>query len=236
MKISIIHPSRNRAMMAAKTANKWLTSAKKRGEIQYIVCVDADDEDIELYKELLPNDVELKISTNKSAIEAINYGSTFAENDLLVVVSDDFSCPFHWDKYLINELSGKSDFLVKTYDGAQPWIITLPIMDRVYYKRFGYIYHPEYRHMFADTEMTHVGHLLGKVIELDVTFKHNHYTSGETAKDHINDKNDRSWAHGEEVYLTRLMRDFDLKETATPKIAMHHITWLKSKGIQVETI
>lgn len=233
MKISLIHPSRSRPQQAAATAKSWLSSAKFPENIEYIFSVDSDDKEVAEYLYLIPESAKMRTHDNRSAIEAINHAATHATGDLLIVVSDDFACPFHWDAALLSMLEGRSDFIVKTQDGAQPWIITLPIMDRVYYERFGYIYYPEFLHMFCDTEMTHVGHLLGKVIELPITFKHNHYTTGRTAKDAVNVKNDATWNQGEKLYLERVMRNFDLpvEDCVQPKIHPQHLRYLMSKGI-----
>lgn len=240
MKISVIHPSRSRPDMAKKTAHKWLSSAKDRGDIEYILSVDSTDPTLDRYDFANELGLLLHIGDNKTAIEAINSSARLAMGnfyppDLLIVVSDDFSCPYHWDEMLRERLHDKSDYLVKTIDGGQPWIITLPIMDRVYYQRFGYVYHPNYLHLFCDTEFTHVGHMLGKVIELDIKFPHDHYTTGKMAKDAINVKNDATWSQGESVYLSRLYDNFDLPIDQIVNGAdychISHLQWLKSKGV-----
>lgn len=234
MKISIIHPSRNRPKLASDTAKKWLTSARDRANIEYIVSLDTTDTHLQEYKELMPNDVQYLISDNKTAVEAINIAAKQSTGDLLIVVSDDFACPALWDFGLMVQLKSKSDFIVKTYDGAQPWIITLPIMDREYYNRFGYIYYPEYQHMFCDTEMTHVADLLGRKIHVAMTFRHNHYTTGAMAKDAINAKNDRTWGQGELLYLKRLRDNFGLTEySGSWQCDSGHLNWLRSKGVSI---
>lgn len=239
MKISIIHPSRSRASLAATTAKKWLTSAKDRFNIQYIVSLDKTDETIQQYKELMPSDVQYHIADNKTAIQAINNGANDVLNDLIVVVSDDFDCPALWDDGLLQHLQDKKDFLVKTYDGGQPWIITLPIMDKVYYNRFGYVYPPHIEHMFADTWMTAVGDLLDRKIEVPIVFKHQHYTTGINAKDAINEKNDRTWHQGETEYLKGLRNNFGLSETdikGALRCDASHVAWLRSKGVEIELV
>lgn len=240
MKISIIHPSRNRPQQAAATAKAWLSSAKDRGSIEYLLSIDDNEKFWKEYHWDFIGDKYLLHHDNKSAIEAINVAAQHSTGDLIIVVSDDFNTPpYHWDVALTEALKGKSDFLVKTDDGLQPWIITLPIMDRFYYESFGYVYNPEYLHMFADTEMTHVGHMLGKVIELPIKIPHNHYASGKTPKDDINVKNDATWNQGEKVYLDRLLRNFDLKEdeivNPINQVHDHHLQWLKSKGVDFVT-
>lgn len=238
MKITIIHPSRSRPAQAAATAKAWLSSAKHPELIEYILSIDKDDPNRWEYSSLVsPTSFTLYEDYNASAIEAINNAAQISTGDILIVVSDDFNQPpFHWDEALRQALQGKSDFIVKTDDGAQPWIITLPIMDRVYYRRFGYVYNPAYKHMFADTEMTHVGEMLGRIVKLPMQIKHNHYTTGNTGKDAINEKNDKTWNQGEQVYLERLMSNFgigdeEIDNSYLDRIHTSHVHWLNSKGI-----
>jgi glycosyltransferase involved in cell wall biosynthesis len=232
--ISIIHPSRGRALSCARTAFKWTKYLYQ--DIQYLLSVDSSDSELSNYKEVCEEqpDLTLVINDNHSAIEAINNAAKIATGDIIIVISDDFDCPQDWDTLLLDALKDKSDFLVKTVDGCQPWIITLPIMDRVYYNRFGYIYNPSYLHMFCDTEMTHVGHLLGRVITLPISFPHMHYTQvGGQPKDEINVKNDATWNQGEEVYLRRMKENFGLSNTADIELPKHHINWLRTKGVMI---
>lgn len=205
--------------MAFEVANKWTKNAQN--DLQYIISIDSTDPQLKRYQDLfnqfvlfsLDDDTELLISDNKSAIEAVNVGAKKAKNELLIVVSDDFDCFPNWDIWLTDMLKDKEDFIVKTYDGIQKTLITLPIMDRKYYNRFGYIYYPEYQHMFCDTEMTDVGHLLNKVIDLNDPnhpFLHKHYTAGFMQKDETNEKNDSTWNQGEALYNARKEFNFGL--------------------------
>ena len=220
--ISIIHPSRNRAEMAFNTIDKWLSSASGTIPLEYIISIDNNEPDVYRYeanfgslvlKHSANNSIRLVKNNNENAIQAINYGATLTTQNLIIVVSDDFDCFPNWDIFLINALKDKKDFVVKTSDGIQDYIITLPIMDREYYNRFNYIYNPEYQHMFCDTEMTDVGHLLGKVIDLkcpDHVFIHRHYSVNLMVKDSINEKNDATWIQGENLYYSRKANQFYL--------------------------
>lgn len=213
MKISIIHPSRSRPELATETYYKWMGRAKNSKNIQYILSVDdSDEKHLEKYYENLFGGVsDIVCKDNKSAIEAINNGAKIAKGDLIIVISDDFDCPVGWDQFLLDSLKGKSDFLVKTQDGIQPTLITLPIMDRKYYERFGYVYHPSYIHMSSDVEMTMVGYALDKIITLPLLFKHNHYSVGGIKKDAISIRNDRSYSHGYKNLEARKKINFGLK-------------------------
>jgi hypothetical protein len=203
MIVTCIHPSRSRAAIANKVRTEWLNKADN--DIEYIFSLDNDDSQGTLY------DGYCIYNNNRSAIDAINKAAEVATGDLFVVVSDDFDCPKHWDSLLIENLQGKSDYCVKTQDGLQPTLMTLPIMDRVYYERFGYIYHPDYRHMFCDQEMTAVAHMLGKVITLPLMFPHNHYTTGKFVKDKITIRNNATWQQGERVFNERLKTNFGIE-------------------------
>ena len=87
----------------------------------------------------------------------------------------------------------------------------MPIIDRKYYNRFGYVYYPEYRHMFCDTEFTHVADVLGRVLwRNDIEFPHLHYSITKERRDHIAERNDATWNQGKSLYLQRFRDDFGL--------------------------
>lgn len=235
MKITIIHPSRSRPELAAQICKEWFDKALEPANIDYYISIDADDpkrdqyENFPLWKCI--------VSVNTSAIDAINNAAKWlcVDNDnqiqqgIVIVVSDDFGCPQGWDSWLSMHLKDKKDFIVKTSDGYQPWIITLPIMDWHYYFRFRYIYYPGYRHMFCDTEMTCVADMLGKKIELcndGYIFEHRHYSLGKSQKDLINEKNDATWEHGEKMFNHRLAMDFGLD--AAQIVSRSHLDKLNS--------
>lgn len=209
--ISIIHPSRGRPQQAFKTYNKWVDSADTH--IEYILSLDLDD--ISPYFEYFIV-TEIVTNPNKSAIEAINNAAKVATGDIIIVISDDTDCFPGWDTALLKEIPEYlTDFLVKTQDGIQPIIITMPIMDREYYNRFGYIYHPDYTHMFCDTEMTTIGHMLGRVITSTLSFPHNHYSTGATQADALNERNDATWKQGEGIFIERLQTNFGIENPLT---------------------
>lgn len=223
MRISIIHPSRSRPEMALKTAKQWLESADEPTRINYTLSIDASDLNrLHYYEWFFGMPVLIVSNPNKSAIEAINVAVRPSDTGLIIVVSDDFSAPKGWDKSLRKALEEKSDFIVKTQDGIQPTLITLPIMDKAYYDRFGYIYNPEYIHMHSDEEMTIVGHMLGKVITLPLIFKHNHYSTGAMKRDAINAKNDRTYAQGKAVLERHALNNFGIEN---PVIQRKDIKW-----------
>lgn len=228
--ISIIHPTRNRKKQALKTMSKWLFNADKPHKIEYIFSVDNNDVEYWASKvRIMPKtfstlsmDCLVIKNYNQNAIQAINYAAKFALGDLFIIVSDDTDCPEHWDTLLLQAFEGKSDFCVKTDDGLQPTLITMPIMDRVYYERYGYVYFEGYRHLFADQELTSVALMTGKYIKLDLKFPHLHYSTGQSPKDEINVKNDLTWRQGELLFNERLKTNFGITE---PVMQYSDIKW-----------
>lgn len=234
MKISLIHPSRGRSKKAKFAHDYWLLQAHGEVEIEYILSLDTDDPDGDKYLEWVQGSANLKICSNpnKNLVQAANAGAKIATGDILILVSDDFRCPTSWDAILLANVEDKKDWIMKTQDGVQAWIITLPIMDREYYNRFGYIYNPDYSHLYCDTEMTHVADLLGRKIICPAVFPHDHYSVTGSAKDAISEKADSTWAQGEQTYLQNVKNKFglgDIDVFKLPPEGKPTIDWIKNK-------
>lgn len=207
--ISLIHPSRGRPDKSFSTILSWGTFGNVRDNLEIIISLDSNDTELLRYQERFKADHTI-VNKNRSAVDAINNAAKVATGDILIVVSDDTECFHSWDTVLLKEVQGKTDFILKTQDGIQPWMITMPIMDRAYYNRSGYIYHPDYLHMFCDTELTCVADITGRKITSNLMFKHNHYSVTKEQPDEINRKADATWAQGEKLFLERYKKNFDL--------------------------
>lgn len=217
--IHIVHPTRSRPEKSVETINDFVRKSDHPGDVMVTVCLDHSDPRIDDYWKLYRSDCSVHWTIdqrdNKSSVEAINNGFknsllATAKEQIIMVVSDDTSCLRGWDTVIYNETYGKEDFILKTLDGIQPWIITNPILDLTYYNRFGYIYYPGYQHLFCDTELTCVADILGRKITSNLLFPHNHYSIGKATLDSVYSKNDRTNEQGEKLFLERYARNFDL--------------------------
>lgn len=221
MKISVIHPTRGRKQMAFDTATKWFDRAD--GSFEYILSVDtSENENYDAFYTMGDRDTWVCESDNKTAIEAINNAAKKCKGDLIIVVSDDTDCPEHWDTLLLKELKGQYDFCAKVDDGLQPTLITMPVMDRVFYERYGYVYHQDFLHLHCDEELTCVSIMTGKYLKLPLLFRHLHYTAGLSEKDNINIKNDATWAHGQATLDRHAKNNFGI---INPVIERKDIKW-----------
>jgi aspartyl-tRNA synthetase len=225
--ISILHPSRSRPEKSYETIKEWV--AKATTDIEVIISLDENDPKRKEYRRPVTKGMFL-INPNRSAVDAINNAAKAATGDILIVVSDDTECPDRWDEKLLREVEGRTDWIMKTKDGIQPWIITMPVMDRTYYNRFGYVYHPDYMHMFCDTELTAVADLTGRKIESSLIFPHRHYTVTLDKPDEINEKANRTWAQGRALFVKRYENNFDLPRNGRRSVeADKVVTWLKKQ-------
>lgn len=232
--ISILHPSRQRYEKSLSTCYKWLEMAGT-DQVELIISIDNDDPDKNRYHE---NFVRLHASgfnvtaiqsANRSAVDAINNAAQKAKGDIFIVVSDDTDCPNDWDVQILKATEGKKDWIAKCPDGIQDWIITMPLMDRAYYERFGYIYYPEFRHMFADTELSCVADLIGRKIDLPTLFPHQHYSVGGIPKDAVSEKADATWSHGEALFIKRYKENFGLVDPTGKITNQTYLNWIAGK-------
>lgn len=206
--ISIIHPSRSRPQQAFDAYKRW--TSQIGSDFEYVLSLDLDDKTKFDYFELfMGTGILITVNTNRSAVDAINHGATLTNGELLIQISEDFYCPMNWGRIILQAVEGKEDFLLKTDDGTQGWIVTLPIMDRRFYEANGYFYFPDYAHMFCDTDLTHKADIQKKlIIRNDIKFQHNHYTTKKTAKDDLNDRADKTWNQGQQLYMKRVKEAF----------------------------
>lgn len=227
--ISLLHPTRLRPEKSLATIERWVRQAGC--EVEVLVSLDTDDPLLSLYQKLFSTtDHKLIISNNRSAVDAVNNAAKQAKGDLFIVVSDDFDCQGNWGQRLMRVVDGKSDFVVKIDDGVQRWIITLPILDRVYYERYGYVYHPDFLHMFVDTYFTHQAEAQAKIVRAEhLKFPHQHYSITRSKKDAVSDKADKTWHQGKSLYLRLVRENFSPSNNygLHSRQSVSHLQWLR---------
>lgn len=235
MKFSLLHPSRSRPNKSFKATQDWLNTCSTT-EVELIVSIDDNDPDRAHYQSIYGTVQKAKVivNSNRSAVDAINNAAKVSTGDILIVVSDDTGCIRNWDGVIKKAIAGREDFILKVFDGIQKWIITMPIMDRAYYNRCGYVYHPDFKHMFCDTFLTHQADALKKVIwRNDITIPHNHYSVSRSGKDEISYQADSTLKHGEQVYVNLIKQNLLIEGDIwnLSDYANSHLQWCRNKGI-----
>lgn len=212
MRISLIHPSRKRVARAEEALREWTSKRSHLHDIEYILSIDADDDDLDSYRALAArHSVQLVVAPNRTMVEAVNRGASASDGDLLIVVSDDFGCPEGWDRALADIAGDQRDVAILVADGFQDRLMTLPIVGRDFYERLGYVYHPAYRSMFGDDDLTDVARRSGVLVDSrHLLFPHRHFIAGKSDIDatYARQNSDSAWFHGWRVYQKRTLTKF----------------------------
>lgn len=146
---------------------------------QMIVSIDADD-DATMYSEELKaiqrdSRVAVKFGLSKNKIDAINRDVPQSGWDILVNLSDDQIFTVKGFDKVIAKHCGNDTFLHLPDGYVNHLLPTMSIMGYDYYKRFGYIYHPDYASLWADNEQMDVAKVNGCCVWVDQhIFTHEH--------------------------------------------------------------
>jgi len=227
MKISLLHPSRGRPVLAFKAFNEWISMADNPKEIEYIMVLDDDDPAIPAYKEeLLKITVDsvgqllFHIGETRSIIEALNKASQLMcdTSELIIGVTDDMGSYKSWDTLLLEILKPYDNFKDPKFIGVSDGIGAFGrmlnlVINRAWFIRVGHILYSEYTGCYADDDMRETAKRLNSIIEAPhILFQHRHYSLGLTPHDSIYDRhnNYESIQKNLQVFLRRQARNFDL--------------------------
>lgn len=201
MLISILHPSRSRPKQSYETISKWILKAGIK-DFEILVAVEYDEWDTYVnHYSSTQFPIKMCPGDYGTAVNAINSLSRITQGNIMIVVSDDTDAPLNWAARILKYTEGKRDFVMKVRDGIQPKMITQPILDRVYFQRDGWIYHPRFKHCFADQFFTDLAHKRKRVITKNILFKHNHYSVSKSKKrDAQYERTDATFNEGREIY------------------------------------
>lgn len=149
-----------------------------------------------------------------SKIHAVNRDMPASPWDIVIATSDDMEYVQEgFDLEIINHmmtLFPDTDGVLHYPDGyAHGDILSLPVIGRKYYERFGYIYHPSYQSLFCDEEAILVARNLGKLASLqDNLFRHNHPTWTGVQMDAQYKYTERFHAVDKNTFIRRRQRNF----------------------------
>lgn len=181
------------------------------------MCNDAVKERIATYKNV---SAYYGISTGK--INAINRELDKLPNDtdIIILMSDDMV----WTQWGFDDIIRVDmqkyfpdfDGVLHYPDGSQVQdkIITLSILGINYFRRFNYLYHPEYTSLWCDLEFSEVAKRLNKYKYLPQSkiFKHEHPVWNKQPFDSLMTRNESYYNSDKEIYFKRLAKNFDLND------------------------
>jgi hypothetical protein len=166
MRILLKCPTRNRPQKIISTLGAYLKLANHPEQLG--VAISCDDDDSSMSRNLVHEELHrilgktawhrIFMSPNKSKIEACNANMNEIEWewDIVVLVSDDMIPQVQgWDDVIRMHMGSDTNKILWFNDGHQgDKLNTLCVFGRPIYNHFGYIYHPEYKSLFCDTELT----------------------------------------------------------------------------------
>jgi hypothetical protein len=223
MKILVKFPTRSRPHRFFKVIRGYMDN-QNGTEVMYQVNIDQDDEtmntraNIQALEEM---GVQVCVGLSMDKVHAINRDLEKAPKwDILVLASDDMICTgkgWDWKIQLeMNEHFFDFDGVLWHSDGhTHNKLNTMVIMGKKYFRRFKYIYHPDYTSLFCDNEFMEVANKLGKQKYFPlVLFEHQHFSNGKEfahTVDPLMRKNESYFALDREVYNKRKAAGFPLK-------------------------
>jgi hypothetical protein len=183
-KILLKYPTRQRPAKFMENLDRYLTMASGLHDIHVVVSMDEADVSmnnpaVHRYLNRSRDGVKIAYHYGESAgkIHAINRDIPTEPWDIVIATADDM-VPLDegWDDVIVSDLCR----LFPDTDGAINYntdprldekgfhtLVTLPVIGRRLYDRFGYIYHPDYRSEWCDNEQTEVFERLGKLQHID---------------------------------------------------------------------
>ena len=168
MRILLKCPTRSRPERVVSTLSRYIALAAHPEQLGVCISCDTDDPtmtpavDIRLGKLLAPTAWHrIFRSANTSKIEACNANMHEVDWDwqIVVLVSDDMIPQIKgWDDVIRNHMLARfpdTNGILWFNDGFQgEKLNTLSIYGRAMYNEFGHLYHPDYKSLFCDTELT----------------------------------------------------------------------------------
>ena len=191
----------------------------------YHILVSVDDDDTTMGRNFEYPNTTIVSKTSKNKIDAINRDMALASDwDILVNMSDDMVFTKKGFDNIIREAFVEDfhggndgdtwerlDLCLHFPDGNRNDLITMAIMGRTYFYRFNYIYHPDYKSLWCDNEMTDVAKQLGcykYVNEKIVEHRHPAYKKGVMDAQYI--KTESFMGVDQQTYNKRKANNFDL--------------------------
>jgi hypothetical protein len=224
--ILVKYASRSRPSRFKEGLESIYTLACDPAHVHVHCVLDEDDPFVEQYKETIPSDnrhLSVHFGISQSKVDAINRpfavswwkkGAVMPYWDILVNFSDDMKFTVYgWD-HLVREgvrCNGPDVFLHYPDSTAKNMLPTMSIMDRTYYERDNYIYHPSYKSLWCDNEAMDVAKMRGRYHYMGIQiYDHFHPAYGHVPWDAQYERQQKFWDEDEKNYYDRKKQNFYL--------------------------
>jgi hypothetical protein len=176
------------------------------------------------YKNVIP-----QYGQSRNKIHAINRDMDKAGPwDILITMSDDMKFIAEgFDAHIVSSMQKyfpDGDGCLCYWDGGKETsnkFMTMSIMGRKFYERFGYIYQPDYISLRADDEATAVAIILDKFQPMEIQIaSHEHPANGFPVADPQYVHTESFWAQDTAMCEQRKKRNFDVHLATSPQLSI----------------
>jgi hypothetical protein len=228
MQLLLKFPTKYRLEKSLTVIARYVEYATTPEKLQIVVSLDVDDAEsiagIPRYEAILPGQVQVCVGPAEGKIAAVNRDVPSPDTfDILLLGSDDMIPMVKgYDDVIRRKMAAyypDTDGVLFFNDGVQGSNLnTLSIMGSKFYQRFGYIYCPEYKSFFCDTEFTEVATALGKQTYFpEIIIQHfNPHANKRVPFDDLYIQNFRHWAVDEATYNRRKAEGFFVSNKRIP--------------------
>jgi hypothetical protein len=223
MKILVKFPTRGRPLKFLKALNIY-QQLRSTDNVDFLITIDSDDHSM-LRREVINSmklwgNLRYDIIEPSGKIGAINAGLKDVSDkyDIILLASDDMIPQVKgYDQIIIDEMMRyypDTDGVLWFNDGyTGKNLNTLCILGTKYFRRFGYIYHPDYKSLWCDNEFMDVANMFNKQTYFDrVIIKHEHPIWTSSRGDSLNIRDNKLYKTDEQTYIRRKANAFDLTD------------------------
>ena len=228
MRILLKCPTRSRPSQFLRVLNHYITLANRPDLLG--ICISCDQDDPSMVEASVQHKIrnithnvawsEIYYGTSTNKIEAVNADVSSVDWpwEMIVLISDDMVPQVKgYDDVLRSHMIANfadTDGILWVNDGTQSdKLNTISIMGRKMYDSFGYLYHPEYKSLFCDTEFTDLckGPLASKCTYIPyMLIRHEHPGTGfPNRNDALYMRNNSFWYVDLMTYISRKSYEYD---------------------------
>ena len=175
----IKYPTRQRPNEFKRILSSYINKLSGKYNVKFIISLDENDsasntDDIRNFLNNAKNQVNLDYiyGSSRNKIDACNRDIPSDGWKVSVLISDDMVPEQHgYDEIIMRDMNRHFPQLDGTLNyncgSAFPRVMVLSVMGNEHYKKFGYIYHPDYVSLYCDEEQTNVARNMNKMVDIN---------------------------------------------------------------------
>lgn len=211
------YPTRSRPEQFKSILQQYVSKLSGKYKVKFIVSMDTNDatcnnQSMRSFLETIKTKVDLEyfFGESKNKIDACNRDIPSDGWKVCLLVSDDMTPRINnYDEIIMRDMLE----YFPNYDGclnyncglAYPRVMVLSVIGINNYKKYNYIYHPDYISLFCDEEQTVVARSLNKMVDINKIIISHDWLS---IKDDLRKHTEQYYRRDESVFISRKEKGF----------------------------